>query len=385
MKRLTRAQFASLKLLITALIAADLFAIWVWATRPPRIYSDWLGLTAFRADTPFRRLVAWAAWDDGPRTPAGFLMLFDPIELVFSGVLLLALVLMTLFLLSPRETDGTIWRRMSAKAGTLRFRMRTALVLLAIIGVYLSVEVHAWRTWRLRSDFKRQASQASLGVNSSLSTLRSIREERRAYDPGLERKDESARRVVIRSRNAAARGIAVEDLKRQEVDLLLAKLVAFTELKLKNERAAANPLDSVAPSRPLPGTEKEAADWLNVHDFGRALAVYDELARTYPQLVEARSRSAWIRATCPDAKYRNGKLAVESAQRACELTDWHDPAELEVLAAACAEAGDFESAVKWKEKVLALTKEPGGVQSCQQRLALYQAGKTFRVAAQGAQ
>jgi hypothetical protein len=43
MIRLTRAQFASLKLLITGLIAADLFAIWVWATRPPRIYFDWLG------------------------------------------------------------------------------------------------------------------------------------------------------------------------------------------------------------------------------------------------------------------------------------------------------------------------------------------------------
>jgi hypothetical protein len=57
MTRLTRAQFASLKLLITALIAADLFAIWVWATRPPRIYSDWLGLTGFGSDAPFLRLV----------------------------------------------------------------------------------------------------------------------------------------------------------------------------------------------------------------------------------------------------------------------------------------------------------------------------------------
>ena len=106
MKRLTRVQFASLKFLITGLIAADLFAIWVWATRPPRIYSDWLGLTGSPLDTPFRRLVAWAALDDGPRTPSGFLVLFDPVELVFSGVLLLALVLMTLFLFSPRETDG---------------------------------------------------------------------------------------------------------------------------------------------------------------------------------------------------------------------------------------------------------------------------------------
>ena len=118
MIRLTRAQFASLKLLITGLIAADLFAIWVWATRPPRIYSDWLGLDGFRSDAPFPRLVTWAGWNDGPRTPSGFLALFDPGELVFCGVLLLALILLILFLLSPREADAPMWRRMSAKVGS---------------------------------------------------------------------------------------------------------------------------------------------------------------------------------------------------------------------------------------------------------------------------
>jgi tetratricopeptide (TPR) repeat protein len=128
----------------------------------------------------------------------------------------------------------------------------------------------------------------------------------------------------------------------------------------------------------LPQTEEEAADWLRLHDYRRALAVYDELARAYPDLVEAHSRSAWLRATCPDEQYPDGELAVESARRACELTNWHNPGELEVLASACAEAGDFGSAVKWQEKVLTLTVEPAGVQSCQKRLAQYLAGKPFR-------
>ncbi|MGO9913675.1 MAG: hypothetical protein ACLQIB_03030, partial [Isosphaeraceae bacterium] len=300
MIRLTRAQFASLKLLITGLIAADLFAIWVWATRPPRIYSDWLGLDGFRANAAFPRLVAWAGWNDGPRTPSGFLALFDLGELVFGGVLVLALILLILFLLSPRETDAPMWRRMSAKVGALRFRMRTALVLIAIIGVYLGWEIHAWRTWRLRSDYRTQAEQASTAAKSNLSALRSIREER-AYIHGSERTDDSARRVYYRSKAAAASGVAVKDLKKQEVDALLAKLIANTEGKRKYQRAAANPLNSVAGDRPLPQTEKEAADWLTHRDYRRALAVYDELARTYPELVEAHSRSAWLRATCPDA------------------------------------------------------------------------------------
>ena len=34
---------------------------------------------------------------------------------------------------------------------------------------------------------------------------------------------------------------------------------------------------------------------------------------------------AWIRATCPQAQYRDGKQAVEAATRACELTDWKNP------------------------------------------------------------
>ena len=202
-------------------------------------------------------------------------------------------------------------------------------------------------------------------------------ERTRHISEGSEHTNDSARRVYFRAKAADASGIAVKELKKQEVDVLLAKLVASTEGKLKYQRAAANPLNAVAPDRPLPQTEKEAADWLRLRDYRRALAVYDELARTYPELVEAHSRSAWLRATCPDAKYRDGKLAVESARRACELTDWHNPGELEVLAAAFAEAGDFGSAVKWQEKALTLTVEPADIQSCQKRLALYLAGKTF--------
>lgn len=257
---------------------------------------------------------------------------------------------LTLLLLSPRETGAPIWRRMSPKVGAPRIRMRTALTLLEILGVYLGGEVHAWRTWRLRSDYRRVAAGASRGADGTLSTLRSIREER-PYVRGTERTDESARRVTARTNAAAARGLTVEVLKREEVNALLAQLVAHTERRLDYERAADSPRNSIAPDRPVPRTAEEAADWLHLRDDGRALAVYDELARMYPRLVEAHSRSAWLRATCPDARNRDGKLAVESAWRACELTNWRNPGELEVLAAACAEADDFRSAVRWQEKV----------------------------------
>ena len=319
MMRLTRAQFAALKLLITGLIAADLFAFWVWATRPPHIYSAWLGLDD-RSESPFTRIDNWAHWNAGPRTPSGFVVLFDASELVFGGVLLLALVLLVVFLFAPRQADTPMSRRLSAKLGTLQFRMSIALAPIAIVGGYLGWEVHSWRTWRKRLDFKVWFDQASVAVESNLSTLQARRNEG-PDDRDRVRSHDWGRGALPRSRAPAPSGVTDKDLKKQEVDVLLAKLVSSTERKLKYRQAADNPLRPLAPDRPAPQNEKEAGDWLGFGDYGRALAVYDELASTYPDLVEAHSRSAWIRATCPDAHFRDGKLAIESARRRLRA-DW---------------------------------------------------------------
>src|SRR5271165_4929542 len=102
--RLPRGRFISWKPLITVSIAADLFAIWAWAVRPPGISSYWHGPGDFPPDAPITRLVAWAAWEDGPRTPSGFLALFNTGELIFAGLALLALVVFCLCLFAPRRT-----------------------------------------------------------------------------------------------------------------------------------------------------------------------------------------------------------------------------------------------------------------------------------------
>ena len=67
---------------------------------------------------------------------------------------------------------------------------------------------------------------------------------------------------------------------------------------------------------------------------------------------------AWILTKCPDERIRDGKRAVESATKACELSGWKEPISLETLAAACALSGDFESAVKWQTKANALYSDP---------------------------
>ena len=56
-------------------------------------------------------------------------------------------------------------------------------------------------------------------------------------------------------------------------------------------------------------------------------------------------------AGCPEAKCRNGKKALELAEKAYKWTQ--GPTEMSALAAAHAELGQFDKAVEWQTKALA--------------------------------
>jgi hypothetical protein len=63
------------------------------------------------------------------------------------------------------------------------------------------------------------------------------------------------------------------------------------------------------------------------------------------QPVTGRDGAAWLLATCPDAKWRDGSKAVQYATEACELTAWNEAGMINTLSAALAEAGRFDEAV----------------------------------------
>lgn len=105
--------------------------------------------------------------------------------------------------------------------------------------------------------------------------------------------------------------------------------------------------------------------------YKQALADLDTAIRIDANDAEAHIARAWTLATCPEARMRNGREAVASATRACELTRWKSPRPLATLAASFAEAGDFGSAVQMQRKAIEVTpaNDPvaGYYQACLER------------------
>jgi tetratricopeptide (TPR) repeat protein len=118
--------------------------------------------------------------------------------------------------------------------------------------------------------------------------------------------------------------------------------------------------------------------WIAQKEYDRALAGYSELIRLDPKSPAAYNGRAWLRATCPDARYRDGDKAVVDAVRACELGEYTRAGDVDTLAAAHAESGDFDSAVKWQDKALRLLPdEDTWKKAYGARLELYRSRKPY--------
>lgn len=114
--------------------------------------------------------------------------------------------------------------------------------------------------------------------------------------------------------------------------------------------------------------------------WAAAIADYAEAVRIDPQSGHANNDLAWISATCPDPSIRNGKNALEHAQAACDVTQWKDANYLDTLAAAYAECGNFDEAVRWEGKCLEWNVQhpTDAVEGFRERLTLYEQRQPYR-------
>jgi tetratricopeptide (TPR) repeat protein len=110
--------------------------------------------------------------------------------------------------------------------------------------------------------------------------------------------------------------------------------------------------------------------------YNKAIQDHLEALKRDPKSAGTFNQLGWIWATAPDPDVRNGTRAKECATRACELTEWQESGYLDTLAAACAELGEYDDAVKWMEKAIAIA--PEHEDDYRTRLELYEREKPFR-------
>ncbi len=116
---------------------------------------------------------------------------------------------------------------------------------------------------------------------------------------------------------------------------------------------------------------------LNIGKHKEAISDYNVALQLKQDSEGLLNNFAWVLATSPVDELRDGKRAVELALKACELSEYKKPHILSTLAAAYAETGDFESAIKWSSKAVELSPEEIQDQ-LKDELKSYKKGKPFR-------
>ena len=106
-------------------------------------------------------------------------------------------------------------------------------------------------------------------------------------------------------------------------------------------------------------------------DWKKALELKPDDGATYNDM-------AWLLATSPEPKARDGKKALGFALKSCELSEWKNPEAIDTLAAAYAEANDFKHAVEFENKAVALMKSAIEVKVAHARLELYEHRRPYR-------
>jgi tetratricopeptide (TPR) repeat protein len=111
-----------------------------------------------------------------------------------------------------------------------------------------------------------------------------------------------------------------------------------------------------------------------------AVSQYQKVLKIFPDHVEALKSLAWLLATCSDGAVRNGRQALELAERANRLCAGRRADVLDSLAAAYAEVGRFPEARTAAQDAMELARQSHArplADALAARIALYEVGQPF--------
>ncbi len=121
---------------------------------------------------------------------------------------------------------------------------------------------------------------------------------------------------------------------------------------------------------------------LAIRDCAGTLATLEDGLKAVPDDREMELKLAWVLAAAPEASMRSGERAVKLAEEALSEPGARRSNDVGILAAAYAEAGDYDhavSAAKEAEAMARMEKVPGLAESMAERLACYEKKTPWRM------
>ncbi len=207
------------------------------------------------------------------------------------------------------------------------------------------------------SDFRRVVELKADYANAWFN-IAELQAERGEYDEAIANYGQAIKLKADDYDSHLRRGHAYRQLRK------------FDEALADYDRAAQLAPDKVEPLLNRGDIRRRLGQWqLAAEEYRRAMALDHRSGRAYQS-------AAWFLATCPVDRYRNADLAVQAAERALELDGEADVKYLDTVAAAYANAGQFDKACQILARIV--ESAPAEAGWYRQRLELYRKQQPYR-------
>lgn len=118
--------------------------------------------------------------------------------------------------------------------------------------------------------------------------------------------------------------------------------------------------------------------YIALKQYDKAVEAFEKSVKQFPENPTALNNYSWFLSTTDQDAFRDGKKALELALKASQATDYKQAYILSTLAAAYAETGDFENAIKTVQKALEDEKDEKLTKELKNELESYKHNKPVR-------